>query len=221
MSWSMIGLVGDYGPSNLTEKMAWPGAPNSVVPSEATSGGQVVTAIADYTQSTDITAPRGYIGPADPYSKPAPAAPTITSLTPNTGVSGAGKPPIWTTIAGTGFTQWTTVETGGVTDALHPLHQPDPHRRGDGPAINSRHHWRGRHRSRRQDRRHQLHLHLRRLIMATNLDSFPITASDAGAGLCQAGRHLHDCWLARRRPPTSICPRPCRNAPGAAASAPR
>jgi hypothetical protein len=38
----------------------------------------------------------------------------ISSLTPNTGVSGAGKPPIWTTIAGTGFTQWSTVETGGV-----------------------------------------------------------------------------------------------------------
>jgi hypothetical protein len=106
--------LGDYGPRNRAEFMAWPGAPNSVVPSEDVTDGQPLTTIADYTQSADITAPKGFIGPLDPYSKPAPAAPVISSLTPNTGVSGAGKPPIWTTIAGTGFTQWSTVETGGV-----------------------------------------------------------------------------------------------------------
>jgi hypothetical protein len=108
--------VGDYGPRNLTEKMAWPGAPNSVVPSEDITDGQPVTAIVDYTLSTDITRPRGWLEPDDPYVAPpgAGANPTITSLTPNTGVSGAGATPTWVKITGTNFTQWSTVETGGV-----------------------------------------------------------------------------------------------------------
>jgi hypothetical protein len=66
----------------------------------------------------DMGSPRGYIDPSEPYG-PAPVSPTddptITSLTPNTGVSGAGKPPIWVIIAGTKFTQWSTVDTGGVS----------------------------------------------------------------------------------------------------------
>jgi hypothetical protein len=119
--------IGDYGPRNLTEKMAWPGAPNSVVPSEATSSGQAVTAIVDYTQSTDITVPRGWLEPDDPYAAPpaSPAGdPTITSLAPNTGVSGAGKAPTWVTITGTRFTQWSTVETGGVLTPYYKYVSP-------------------------------------------------------------------------------------------------
>jgi hypothetical protein len=104
--------IGDYGPRNLTEKKAWPGAPNSIVPVESITGGQALTSIADYTSSTDITAPRGYIGPRDPYSKAVPAAPTITSLVPST--IAAGLPDILVTINGTGFTQWTQILNGGV-----------------------------------------------------------------------------------------------------------
>jgi hypothetical protein len=109
--------IGDYGPRNLTEKMAWPGAPNSVVPSEDITDGQAITAIADYTASTVVNSPRGWIDPNEPYG-PAPVSPTddptVTSLTPNTGVAGAGEPPIWVKITGTKFTPFSTVETGGV-----------------------------------------------------------------------------------------------------------
>jgi len=62
-----------------------------------------------------VTRPRGYIAPNQPYG-PAPAIPTadpvITSLTPNTAVSGAGKATVAVTITGTGFTQWSTVTSG-------------------------------------------------------------------------------------------------------------
>jgi hypothetical protein len=105
--------LGDYGPRNRTEYMAWPGAPNSVVPSEATASGQALTTIADYTQSTDITVPRGWIEPDDPYRAPPVSPtndPTITSLTPSTAVSGVT--PIWVKITGTNFTVWSTVQTG-------------------------------------------------------------------------------------------------------------
>jgi hypothetical protein len=63
----------------------------------------------------DVTSPRGWIDPGEPYG-PAPVSPaddpTITSLSPNTGVSGGA--PIWVTITGTKFTPWSQVETGGV-----------------------------------------------------------------------------------------------------------
>lgn len=66
----------------------------------------------------DLGSPRGWIDPSEPYG-PAPVSPTddptITSLAPNTGVSGAGKAPTWVTITGTKFTQWSQVLTGGVT----------------------------------------------------------------------------------------------------------
>ena len=104
--------IGDYGPRTQLEKSTWPGTPNSVVPVESVTSGQALTSIADYTLATDITAPRGYIGPRDPYSKAVPAAPTITSLVPNTAV--AGTPDLVVTINGTGFTQWTQILNGGV-----------------------------------------------------------------------------------------------------------
>ena len=104
---------GDYEPRNQDDKAKFPGAPNSVVPSEAVSGGQVLTSIDNYTLSTDITAPRGYIGPRDPYSKPVPAAPTITSLSPNTAVAGTASP-LSVTVTGTNFTQWTALIVGNI-----------------------------------------------------------------------------------------------------------
>jgi hypothetical protein len=104
---------GDYEPRNQDDKAKFPGAPNSVVPSESVASGQALTAIADYTLAVDITAPRGYIGPKDPYSKPLPAAPTIASLAPNTAVAGAPSP-LSVVVTGTGFTQWTTLIVGNI-----------------------------------------------------------------------------------------------------------
>jgi hypothetical protein len=100
-------------PNTQATRATFPGVPNSVVPSESIASGQAITNIADYTFATDITAPRGYIGPKDPYSTPAPPAPTITSLSPNTAVAGSASP-LAVTITGTGFTQWSTVLTGNV-----------------------------------------------------------------------------------------------------------
>jgi hypothetical protein len=65
--------------------------------------------------AVDIGRPRGAIEPDDPYPKAGdtpPAAPTITSLAPNTAVSVTG-PDLICTITGTGFTQWSTVTSGG------------------------------------------------------------------------------------------------------------
>jgi hypothetical protein len=81
---------GDYGPRTQLEK--------------ATALG------ASFVQ--DVGAPRGFIGPKDPYSKAQPAAPVITSLTPNTAV--AGGVDLAVQINGTGFTQWTQIYNGGI-----------------------------------------------------------------------------------------------------------
>jgi hypothetical protein len=81
---------GDYGPRNQAEKAAALGVSFAV----------------------DITAPRGFIGPRDPYSKTIPAAPVISSLVPNT--AAAGTPDLVVTINGSGFTQWTKILNGGV-----------------------------------------------------------------------------------------------------------
>jgi hypothetical protein len=57
----------------------------------------------------DVGRRRGGVGPKDPYpdknSTPL-AAPVVTSLTPNTGVSGPGKPIIMVKVTGTGFSIW-------------------------------------------------------------------------------------------------------------------
>jgi hypothetical protein len=63
----------------------------------------------------DIGRARGAISPQQPYpvvGDVAPAAPTITTLTPATAVTGAGKPTVAVTITGTGFTSWSTVTSG-------------------------------------------------------------------------------------------------------------
>lgn len=63
----------------------------------------------------DVGVPRGWIEPNERYGPPPVSPtddPTITSLAPNTAVSNTA--PIWVTITGTKFTQWSWVETGGV-----------------------------------------------------------------------------------------------------------
>src|SRR5215831_6830914 len=74
---------------------------------------------ANWTSGTirapDVARPEGRVGPTDRYpnaSDSALAAPTITSLSPNTAVHGAQ--PLVVTIAGTGFTQWSSIVTGGT-----------------------------------------------------------------------------------------------------------
>jgi IPT/TIG domain len=62
----------------------------------------------------DIGRRRGAIDPRQPYpvaTDPAPAAPTLASVTPNTAEVGSG--PLVVTLTGTNFTAWSTVETGG------------------------------------------------------------------------------------------------------------
>jgi len=59
--------------------------------------------------AVDIGRRRGGIGPKDPYpdkNTAAVAAPTVTLLTPATGVSGPNKPVITVKVTGTGFTVW-------------------------------------------------------------------------------------------------------------------
>jgi IPT/TIG domain len=62
---------------------------------------------------TDVARPRGWIAPSQPYQGNAtpPAAPAITSLSPNTAVAGTGAA-IVVDITGTGFTPWSTVLSG-------------------------------------------------------------------------------------------------------------
>jgi hypothetical protein len=66
-------------------------------------------------RAPDVGRPEGQVGPTDRYpnaSDTALAAPTITSLSPNTAVHGAQ--PLVVTITGTGFTQWSSVVSGGT-----------------------------------------------------------------------------------------------------------
>ena len=67
------------------------------------------------TLATDVTSPRGWIDPGEKYGPPPVSPtddPTITSLAPNT--IAVGQPPLLVVVTGTKFTQWSTVETGGV-----------------------------------------------------------------------------------------------------------
>jgi hypothetical protein len=65
--------------------------------------------------ATDVGRARGSIAPNQPYPSAGDApltAPTITSLSPNTAVTGANKPTVAVTITGTGFTPWSSVTSG-------------------------------------------------------------------------------------------------------------
>jgi hypothetical protein len=79
------------------------------------------------TVAKDVTSPRGWIDPNEPYG-PAPVSPTddptISSLAPNTAVAGGIVQPLWVTITGTKFTQYSTVETGNVYTPYHKYISP-------------------------------------------------------------------------------------------------
>lgn len=92
--------IGDYGPRNATEQLTSHKAGDP-----------------DYVRAAVVTSPRGWIDPNEPYGAPPTSPtddPTISSLTPNTGASGAGNPPIWVTITGTKYTPWSQVETSNI-----------------------------------------------------------------------------------------------------------
>lgn len=61
--------------------------------------------------ANDISRPRGYIAPGQPYG-PVPAAPVVASISPTTAPQ--AQLPLLVTITGTGFTVWSTVKTGGM-----------------------------------------------------------------------------------------------------------
>jgi hypothetical protein len=82
----------DYAPRTQLEK--------------AGASGSGFTGIAE-----DIGRRRGFIAPGQPYG-PVPAAPTLTSVVPDTAEAGGNA--VVATLTGTGFTPWSTVETGGV-----------------------------------------------------------------------------------------------------------
>jgi hypothetical protein len=79
------------------------------------------------TFSTDVTSPKGWVDPNEPYG-PAPVSPTddptISSLAPNTAVAGGIVQPLWVTITGSKFTQYSTVETGNVYTPYHKYISP-------------------------------------------------------------------------------------------------
>lgn len=79
---------------------------------------QVGGSMAGNAASIDVTTPRGAISPNEPYPKSgdaAPAAPVVTTLTPNT--AAAAALPTIVTITGTGFTPDSRVHTGGQGNA--------------------------------------------------------------------------------------------------------
>jgi hypothetical protein len=92
-------------------------AATTVPYSPMTTAAKAAAANPAQTFATVVNEPRGWIAPNEPYN-PAPVSPTddptITSLAPNTAVAGAGQKPVWVTITGTKFSQWSSVETGGV-----------------------------------------------------------------------------------------------------------
>jgi len=96
---------------------------NTTVPyAPTTTQAKAAAAVPAQTFARDITEPKGWISPSEPYNA-APVSPTddptITSLAPNTAVTAVGAQPVWVTITGTKFTQWSTVETGGVYTPYH------------------------------------------------------------------------------------------------------
>lgn len=69
--------------------------------------------------AVDVARPRGWIAPNQPYQGNAtsPAAPVVSSISPNTAVAGSANP-VLVTITGTGFSPWSLVKTGGVAQPV-------------------------------------------------------------------------------------------------------
>lgn len=61
--------------------------------------------------AVDVTKPRGWVGPQDPYA--APPASTLTAILPTTAVHGTAAIPV--TCTGTGFTAFSIVQVDGVS----------------------------------------------------------------------------------------------------------
>jgi hypothetical protein len=96
----------DYAPRTQAAKAAMPGT----VPPNAVAGEP------DFTLAKDIARARGYIAQLQPYptgGAAVPVAPVVSSISPTT--AAATSLPLKVTITGTGFTQWSTVYTGGAT----------------------------------------------------------------------------------------------------------
>lgn len=83
---------------------------------QAQKAGQLGVAMAN-----DITTPRGWIDPLEPYGA-APAAPVLTSIAPTTGVHGAAAMEV--TLTGSGFTPASAVYTGGVITPFYQYVSP-------------------------------------------------------------------------------------------------
>src|SRR4029077_12647929 len=105
LSTSTATLVNDQGPATGPVP-AVDYAPRTQVAKAALVGMPI---------AADVGRARGSIEPGQryPVAGDTPlAAPTITSLSPNTAVTGANKPTVAVTITGTGFTPWSTVTSG-------------------------------------------------------------------------------------------------------------
>lgn len=89
VSQSTANVTNDFSPKTQVEKAA-------------ITGNEMVQ---------DVGTPAGWVEPGNPYTPP-PPDPVITGISPDTGV--AGGSPVNVTITGTGFTQWSTVRTGGL-----------------------------------------------------------------------------------------------------------
>jgi hypothetical protein len=105
LSTSTATLVTDVGSGN---------GPNTAT--DYTPRTQVAkAAIVGMPIAADVGRARGSIEPGQRYPAAGDtplAAPTITSLSPNTAVTGPNKPTVAVTITGTGFTPWSSVTSG-------------------------------------------------------------------------------------------------------------
>jgi hypothetical protein len=107
--------VGEYTPRTQSDRAQLPG--NAADPTKAFAGSAVATDI-DYVHADPINTPFGSIEPQDPYPKVGdtpPAAPVLSSLSPNT--AAIGQPSIIVEATGTGFTPYSVVEVGGTNYA--------------------------------------------------------------------------------------------------------
>lgn len=90
------------------------GGANAAVPTPRTQSEKSTALGVQNPLAVDISRARGYIAPNQPYGAPnvIPAAPVITSLSPDTAVAGGVASALIVDIVGTGFTPWSTVTSG-------------------------------------------------------------------------------------------------------------
>lgn len=105
----------EHGTANVKIDTTGPNPPDAdyMPRTQSDKATQLGTTFAD-----PINTPFGSIEPQDPYPKAgdaAPAAPVLTSLSPNT--AAIGQPSIVVEATGTGFTPYSVVEVGGTNYA--------------------------------------------------------------------------------------------------------